>query len=264
MKRHFGGLSCILLILSLTIISWKPAHSSAAKPRNIKLSKPLAAIQVFEQYIDGVYDSAHLRETGLTFNVFRQALTGFINLKASEKLPQANAILTIIDFSRSSREKRMWIIDVANKSLVLNTLVAHGERSGDDIPDRFSDRIDSRESSLGFYLTDSEYFGDHGRALKLDGMDPGFNGNARKRAIVLHSANYVCQAVIDVHGRLGRSFGCPAVSPEVIDQVIDTIKDKTVIFISGNNDSYRSKYLDEELAANYVAKGLNGAYTASL
>ena len=264
MKRHFGGITCILLILSLTIISWKPAHSSTSKHRNIKLTKPLAAIQVFEQYIQGVYDSSHLQETGLTYNIFRQALTGFVNLKASEKLPQANSILTIIDFSRSSREKRMWIVDVANRSLVLHTWVAHGERSGDDIPDRFSDRIDSRQSSLGFYLTDSEYFGDHGRALKLDGMDLGFNGNARKRAIVVHSANYVCQAVIDVHGRLGRSFGCPAVSPEVIDQVIDTIRDKTVLFISGNNDHYHSKYLDEDLAASYVAKGMNGAYTASL
>jgi len=264
MKRHFGGLTCILLILSLTIISWKPAHSSTSKHRSIKLSKPLAATQVFEQYIENVYDSAHLQESGLTYNVFRQALTGYINLKASEKLPQTNAILTIIDFSRSSCEKRMWIIDVANKNLVLNTLVAHGERSGEDIPERFSDKVDSRESSLGFYLTDSEYFGDHGRALKLDGMDPGFNGNARKRAIVLHSANYVCQAVIDVHGRLGRSFGCPAVSPEVIDQVIDAIRDKTVLFISGNNDHYHSKYLDEDLAANYLAKGMNGAYTASL
>ena len=94
--------------------------------------------------------------------------------------------------------------------------------------------------------------GDHGRSLKLDGLDEGFNANARKRSIVLHAAPYVCQAVIDVHGRLGRSFGCPAVSPDVIDQVIDSIKDKNVLFISGNSDRYHSRYLDEDLAKSGV------------
>ena len=179
-------------------------------------------------------------------------------------MPQSSSVLTVIDFSKPSREKRMWIVDVANKSLVLHTWVAHGERSGFDIPDRFSDRVDSRESSLGFYLTDNIYFGDHGRSLKLDGLDEGFNSNARKRSIVLHAAAYVCQQVIDQHGRLGRSFGCPAVSPEVIDEVIDTIKDKNVIFVNGNSESYHSKYLDEGLAAGYIAGIANATYNASM
>jgi len=130
--------------------------------------------------------------------------------------------------------------------------------------DGFSDRIDSKKSSLGFYLTDDIYFGEHGRSLRLDGLDPGFNANARKRAIVLHAAEYVCENVIERKGRLGRSFGCPAVSPEVIDQVLDAIKDKSVLFIHGQNKRYNSRYLDEEVAGAYLATGLGGNITASL
>jgi hypothetical protein len=259
MKKRVGGLCCILSILCLTIISWKPANVITPHAE-----KPSAALDLLQKYIDNVYESAHLQESGLAFNVFKMALTGFINLKQSSTLPQSSSVLTVIDFSKPSREKRMWIVDVANKSLVLHTWVAHGERSGFDIPDRFSDRVDSRESSLGFYLTDNIYFGDHGRSLKLDGLDEGFNSNARKRSIVLHAAAYVCQQVIDQHGRLGRSFGCPAVSPEVIDEVIDTIKDKNVIFVNGNSESYHSKYLDEGLAAGYIAGIANATYNASM
>jgi hypothetical protein len=142
--------------------------------------------------------------------------------------------------------------------------VAHGEKSGSDVPDRFSDRIDSKKSSLGFYLTDDIYFGEHGRSLRLDGLDPGFNANARKRAIVLHAADYVCENVIEQKGRLGRSFGCPAVSPEVINQVLDAVKDKSVLFIHGQNKHYSSRYLDEEVAGAYLATALGGNITASL
>jgi hypothetical protein len=264
MKRNFGGLWCIVLFFSLTIISWKPANSLAATTRTNGTNKPLAARALFDKYIQNVYESARLADSGLEFGVFKKALTGFVNLKASGKLPQANAILTVIDFSISSMEKRMWIIDVANKTLLLHTWVAHGEMSGDDIPTRFSDKMDSRQSSLGFYLTDEVYIGEHGRALKLDGLDAGFNENARKRAIVLHGAGYVCQSVIDIHHRLGRSYGCPAVSTDVIEEVVDALKDKSVIFISANSERYHSKYLDEDLAANYIAADGSSAYTASL
>jgi hypothetical protein len=259
MKRRVGGLCCIFTIFCFTVISWKPANVITPNAE-----KPPAAIELLQKYVENVYTAAHLQQSGLSFDVFKKALTGFINLKEIAVLPQTSSALTVIDFSKPSRKKRMWIIDIANKSLVLNTWVAHGERSGFDVPTRFSDRIDSRESSLGFYLTDNVYFGDHGRSLKLDGLDEGFNANARKRSIVLHAAPYVSQELIDRKGRLGRSFGCPAVSPDVIDEVIDTIKDKNVIFISGNSETYHSRYLDESLAANYIANLANGDYTASM
>jgi len=259
MKKHLGVLCCILSVLSLTVISWKPAN--VITPNAEKHS---AAVELLQKYVGNIYESAHLEESGLAFNVFKKALTGFINLKKTAMLPQSSSVITVIDFSKPSREKRMWIVDIASKSLVLHTWVAHGERSGADIPKRFSDRVDSKESSLGFYLTDNIYFGDHGRSLKLDGLDEGFNANARKRSIVLHAAPYVCQEVIDQRGRLGRSFGCPAVSPDVIDEVIETIKDKNLIFINGNSNRYHSKYLDESLAAHYIANSDSSSFTASL
>jgi hypothetical protein len=260
MRKGLGGLLCVLLLLSITIISWKPADAN--KSNSLKASD--AAKELLAKYIDNIYQSAHLEESGLDFLVFKKALTGFLNLKASNKLPQNSAILSVVDLAKSSCSKRMWIIDVINKELILNTLASHGQGSGDDIPTSFSDNIDSRQSSLCFYITDKVYFGKNGRSLHLDGLDAGFNTNARARAIVLHGADYVSQGTIDVLGRLGRSYGCPAVPLEDLDMVIETVKNKTAMFINGNDDRYYSKYLDEDLAANFVQSDLENSMLANL
>jgi hypothetical protein len=158
----------------------------------------------------------------------------------------------------------MWIIDMLNNELLINTWVSHGHGSGDDMATSFSNKIDSHQSSLGFYITDDVYNGKNGRSLRLDGMDAGFNSNARERAIVVHGAEYVGENAIDQIGRLGRSYGCPAVSTAVSNQVIDLIKNKTVMFINGNDGRYTSKFLDQDLAANYVFPGTNNSVMASL
>ncbi len=261
MRKHFCGLLCVLFIISVSMISWKPANVNVARFNTNKLSP---ARELLEKYIDAIYESAHLQESGLDFDVFKKAETGFINLKIANKLPQSSAMLTVIDYTKSSCEKRMWIIDVVNKELILNTWVAHGKGSGREIAESFSDRVNSFKSSVGFYLTDAVYYGKHGRSLRLDGMDPGFNSNARAREIVIHAAEYVGQNVIDKQGRTGCSLGCPAVAPEVADQVIDALKDKTVIFINGNARNYSSRYLDEEMAANFIASDSNSNVIASL
>ncbi|RYE20643.1 MAG: murein L,D-transpeptidase catalytic domain family protein, partial [Sphingobacteriales bacterium] len=154
--------------------------------------------------------------------------------------------------NKPSHTKRMWIVDMVSKSLLLNTWVSHGQGSGNDMATAFSDTEHSHQSSLGFYVTDEVYFGKHGRSLKLDGMDAGFNSHARSRAVVVHAADYVSQGAINQLGRLGRSHGCPAVSPEVSDMVINTIKGKTMMFIAGNDSRYTSKYMDETIAQNYL------------
>ncbi len=261
MRKHFGGLLCVLFIISVSMISWKPVNVNTA---HITSNTPFTARELLEKYVSTIYESAHLQESGLAYNVFKKAETGFINLKIANKLPQSCSMLTVIDYTKSSCEKRMWIIDVINKDLVLNTWVAHGRGSGREVADRFSDRINSFKSSVGFYLTDVVYYGKHGRSLKLDGMDPGFNSNARAREIVVHAAEYVGESVIEKQGRTGCSLGCPAVAPEVADQVIDALKDKTVIFINGNARNYSSRYLDEELAANFIASDSNNNVIASL
>lgn len=260
MKKHFSWFLYGLLILSVTIISWKPGSLNRL---NLKFTNATSK-ELLDKYITAIYDSAHLQESGLALNVFEKAITGFINLKAANKAPQNSSILTVIDFTKSSCEKRMWIVDVLNKTLILNTWVAHGQGSGEDIATHFSDKIDSHESSLGFYITDNAYSGKNGLSLRLDGMDDGFNINARTRAIVIHGADYVSKSMIEQNGRLGRSYGCPAVSPEVSEQVINTLKDKTVIFINGNNDNYSSKYLDGEMAANFVLSDTSNTVIANL
>lgn len=251
MKKKFVWLFCGLLLVSITFISWKPANKVEL---NVKSKSGSLASMLLEKYADNIYESAHLQQTGLDFGVFKKAVTGFLNLKIEKKFPVNNSILTICDLSKSSTEKRMWIIDMVAKSLILNTWVAHGRGSGENWATFFSDKNESHASSLGFYLTDDIYYGKNGRSLRLDGLDEGFNTHARARAIVIHAADYVNPNIVSKIGYLGRSYGCPAVMPEVAGMVMDLLKQKTVLFINGNDSHYNSKYLDEEVAANSVMK----------
>ncbi|NHA02445.1 murein L,D-transpeptidase catalytic domain family protein [Mucilaginibacter sp. HC2] len=250
MRKHLWCVTFSVLFLATTIVSWR---SVGANKSDGKVNSTLNAKELFNQYVNNLYQAASLQQTGLTFDVFEKAITGYTNLKLNHQLPQSSSVLTVVDFTKSSREKRMWIIDLFSKQLLLNTWVAHGQGSGEEMATSFSDRNDSHQSSLGFYLTDKVYMGKHGRSLHLDGLDEGFNSNARMRDIVIHGASYVSQAAINHQGYLGRSFGCPAVPAHLANTVINTIKDKTVLFINGNDDSYTSKYLDETGPLNFIA-----------
>lgn len=255
MKKTFWWTISILLIFTVISISFNSAvadKSGSLKAGSAAVTNGLTSEQRFGNLVSNVYQTAGLQASGLNLAVFQKALTGFYNLKLAHKLPLTSNILTVVDFTKPSREKRMWIVDLQNKLLLLNTWVAHGQGSGDDLPNRFSNSDESHESSLGFYLTDDIYMGKHGRSLRLDGLDAGFNDKARERAIVLHAADYVCQNTINQLGRLGRSFGCPAVSPDVISQVIGTLKGKTLLFINGTDANYSSKYLNSTLAASFA------------
>jgi hypothetical protein len=254
MRKHLSWTIGALLLFSVTVISWRPADANKSKITN---TKSYTAKEVFAQYVSDIYQTANLQQTGLDVAVFQKAVTGYMNLKLANKLPANSNVITVVDFSKSSREKRMWIVDMLNKTLVLNTWVAHGQGSGDDMANRFSNNNESHQSSLGFYLTDEVYVGKHGRSLKLDGLDEGINSAARARGIVIHAADYVCQNTINQIGRLGRSFGCPAVSPEVSDMVINTIKGRSLLYINGNDSNYTSKLLDDTAPVNFVAANTN-------
>lgn len=139
-------------------------------------------------------------------------------------------ILTIVDYADPSTEPRMVVFDLKSNTVLFQTLVAHGMNSGGNIPHAFSDDPSSHESSLGLYVTQQTYDGHHGYSLRLNGLEKGFNDNARSREIVVHSANYVSEQFAEDHGRLGRSWGCFAVSPKVATPIINTIKDGTLLF----------------------------------
>jgi hypothetical protein len=256
MRKHFLWTICAFFGLSVSIISlgFANAAKSDSTLRNTSEKKtPNSSAKVlFFHYVDDIYESANLGQTGLDSAVFEKAVVGYYNLKIANKLPANSSILTVVDFNKPSTVKRMWIIDLQNRKLLLNTWVAHGQGSGNDMANAFSNSEESHQSSLGFYVTDDIYVGKHGKSLHLDGVDQGFNDKARERSIVLHGAEYVNKNTIDQLGRLGRSFGCPAVSTEVIDQVINTIKNKNVLFIAGNDSNYSSKYLDEDNAAKFA------------
>lgn len=251
MRRYILGIAGLILVsFALTFISWAPNNSGwPAQTKNTKQNTSLPEDTLYNSYLQRIYDSAHLAQSGLNMNVFEKAVTGFYNLKNSGKISDEKSVLTIADMDMNSTQKRLWIVDLDKKELLLNTWVAHGQRSGADKAVKFSNTNNSFQSSIGFYVTGEVYNGQHGRSLRLDGVDDGFNDNARKRAIVVHGADYVSQGTINALGRLGRSQGCPAVAPELADKVINTIGGKTVLFINSSTQDYTSKYLDEHLAA---------------
>jgi hypothetical protein len=146
--------------------------------------------------------------------------------------------LAIVDFSKPSTEKRLFIIDLKNNQVLINTHVAHGQHSGDNNATRFSNTHQSHQSSLGFYVTGKTYYGSNGYSLKLKGLEPGFNDQAESRAIVMHGAPYVSESAIKNLGRLGRSWGCPAVSVKEHQEIIELIKDGSCLFVYAPENKY--------------------------
>lgn len=140
-------------------------------------------------------------------------------------------ILTVIDYSLPSTEPRLWIFNLQEERLLFHELVAHGKNTGANFATEFSNRSGSKQSSLGLFLTAGTYHGRNGYSLKLHGLEEGVNHLALDRTIVLHGAWYVSEDFADRHGRLGRSWGCPAVPTEIARSLIDTIKDGTFLFI---------------------------------
>jgi hypothetical protein len=149
---------------------------------------------------------------------------------ARQGVVERPATLTVIDYSRPSTKPRLWVVDLATGDVLFEELVAHGQGSGGDLATKFSDEPDSHQTSLGLFRTEETYTGKHGYSLRLEGLEDGVNSRARERAIVVHGAPYVSAGAVSTLGRLGRSWGCPALGPDVARRVIDTIKDGSLIF----------------------------------
>ena len=192
-----------------------------------------------------IYRQLQFTDEKLNFEVFEKAFLGFQNLKKSRKLVSSAKLLSICDFSLSSNRKRLWVIDLDEKKVLFNTLVAHGKGTGEEFATNFSNTEDSHQSSLGFYVTEQTYNGDNGYSMRLFGMDRGYNDAALERCIVMHGANYVSENFIKSEKRLGRSWGCPAVSREMAQPIINKIKNGTCLFIYYPDEKYlaSSKWL---------------------
>jgi hypothetical protein len=165
---------------------------------------------------------------GLRSDVLELALRAHAKVRASGQT--SSSLLTVIDYSRPSRERRLWVLDVDKGIVLERELVAHGNRTGGDTATAFSNRAGSNQTSLGTFVTGKTYTGKHGKSLRLHGLDAGLNDRAFERAIVVHGADYVNDGIVSQLGRLGRSQGCPALSPAASARIIDMIKDGSVVF----------------------------------
>ena len=184
-----------------------------------------------------LYENLQLKDFGLSEDAFEYAYKGYQYLLSKNKIKNSD-YLSICDFSQSSRNKRLYVIDLKNEKLLVNTYVAHGRNSGKEYANHFSNKPTSRQSSLGFYITSSTYKGKHGLALVINGQEPGINDKAARRRIVIHGSKYVGSNYLQFSQFMGRSFGCPAVPQKECVTIINFIKNGTCFFIYHPDKKY--------------------------
>jgi hypothetical protein len=240
-KRLWFSLSSVfILLIHLPFVFAKNRMSPSMAPKkDIKIQQDnqpslLSAIVPTAHH---VYDSLRLNLLGLSRQAFDYALRGFDFLTEAGKITNDH-IISIIDYSKSSAQKRFFVINLKEYKVLFNTYVAHGVNSGIEYATQFSNAPQSNKSSLGFFKTGPTYMGKNGYSLKLEGLERGFNDNAFPRDIVMHGAPYVNRDYIHSQGYIGRSWGCPAVAPNISKPIIDQIKNGTCIFIYGNDSFY--------------------------
>lgn len=143
---------------------------------------------------------------------------------------QPTTRLAVIDYSRPSTQRRLWVLDLVRGQVLYTEHVAHGRGSGDNYSRQFSNREGSYQTSLGLFRTSETYIGGNGYSLRMDGLEPGINDAARERLLVMHGADYVDAAQALRQGRLGRSWGCPAVRREIARPLLDSLKGGQLLF----------------------------------
>jgi hypothetical protein len=192
-----------------------------------------------EQRANLIYDSVKLGEAGLEREIFHKLYRGYLYLLYRGKVKRTN-VITVADFSQSSRNKRLYVIDIVRYKLVFNTYVSHGKNSGEEMATSFSNIKDSFKSTLGFMLTNDTYVGSAGYSLRFAGMEPGINDRVRFRDIIVHGSHYVNARQASEDGRVGNSLGCPAVPMSIARNVIDYIKGGSVYFIYHPDELYQA------------------------
>ncbi|MDO9376514.1 MAG: murein L,D-transpeptidase catalytic domain family protein [Ferruginibacter sp.] len=244
--------SVLIFVLHIPFVfgKSKPGERIGASSQKQPPVSVLNALGTPENFADNtLYDSLKLGTIGLGRQVFDYAMRGFNYMKEQGSFTNDD-VISIVDFSKPSSQKRLFIIDVKNYKLLFNTYVAHGMQSGKEFAEQFSNVPESNKSSLGFYETLGTYIGGHGYSLRLQGLERGINDNANRRDIVIHGAEYVNEKLITSQGYIGRSWGCPAIPQKLHKPIINKIKDGTCLFIYSPDRKYltRSKILNRELS----------------
>ena len=234
-------LSSAVLMIAFLVAPSLMASSNSSSHISSEVTAPVAEARTTDEAAavmaeaGMLYEAMDLESRGLPKEAFEYAFAGYKNLVNQGLAPRTD-VLTVVDFSKSSRSKRLFILDVQDHKVLMQTYVAHGRNSGGEYANSFSNKMDSHQSSLGFYVTKSTYMGQHGLSLKLEGLEEGINDNAASRAIVVHGADYIGSDALK-----GRSWGCPAVASKLSKKVIQTIKDGSVLFIYYPTSSYLNK-----------------------
>lgn len=218
--RRFILSTCFFLLPCTSLLTGHPSVCSevVAEAKTDKVAELYRSMQ-----LEGV----------VNWKAFRQAVAGYEKIEGRKR-----DILTLIDFSKPSTEERLYVFDMKKHRLLFSSVVSHGKNSGNNYATSFSNEYGSYKSSLGFYLTESTYQGKNGYSLILNGLEKGINDRARERAIVVHGAAYADPSVVARGGRLGRSFGCPALPPKLSRPIIDAIKGGSVMYIYADASDY--------------------------
>ncbi|UOK42749.1 MULTISPECIES: murein L,D-transpeptidase catalytic domain family protein [Flavobacterium] len=227
----------IFPILFSSFVSFTSLATNKIGDPKVLASTARASMEV---KVKELYSSLKLNSfTMPKLEAFSKAVEGYYQLK--ERGVVQKDILTIVDFSLSSTQKRLWVIDMVTNTVLLQSVVSHGRNSGEEFATSFSNESNSNKSSLGFYSTGETYSGKHGLSLKLDGLEYGINNNARNRAVVMHGADYAAESIIKLQGRLGRSQGCPAIPFAIHKEIINLIKNKSCLFIYHPSRTYEKQ-----------------------
>lgn len=221
------------LVLSLFFL---PAHYTAAPTDATPSEAPENRISNATALdCRRLYEAMQL-EKRVNYVAFEQALAGYRRIPDRRK-----EILTLIDFSKPSTDERLFVFDLKHEKMLFSSVVSHGKNSGGVYATSFSNENGSHKSSLGFYLTENTYQGRNGYSLVLRGLEKGINDRAKERAIVIHGAAYSNPSVAAATGRLGRSFGCPALPVALCRPIINTIKEGSLLYIYANDPAYLSQ-----------------------
>lgn len=205
-------------------------YHTAILPSAVKKKSPIEDISL-------LYSILKLEQKGLSKQAFEYACKGYRRL-LKKQIISKEGYLVICDFSQSSNNKRLYLVDMVNNEVLLNTYVAHGRKSGGEYATRFSNKLQSLQSSLGFYVTQNTYYGEHGLSLRMKGLEPGYNDKAYRRRVVVHGADYIGDPWLEKNNYMGRSYGCPAIPDNESNFLINTIKNGSCIFIYHPSKTY--------------------------
>ena len=224
------------LLLLLVLLGTCLTNSAFAASWEMKDGGNFAALFNEVSLNEQLYTGLELESYGLSRDAVDYAVEGYEYLLEQGMVTNAQ-YLSIVDFSQPLVNRRFYLLDVANKQLVSHTFVMHGKATGGAYAQHFSNKINSHQSSLGFYLTKYTYKGSRGYSLRLSGLEPGFNSNAEARGVVVHGSSYINETRA-LAGKVERSLGCPALPQDESRQVIDMIRDGSVFFIYHPSEDY--------------------------